>query len=319
MANRVVLLTGGTGLIGSKLTDTLTRNGYQVNILTRNPDKNTPDNVNHFHWDIKQQTIDANCFENVSYAIHLAGATIAKRWTKEYRKTIIDSRVETANFLLQEMKKNKVKLECYVGASASGYYVPNTGNVLYEVSPSGYGFLAKVCEQWEAAHNQFQQVAKRVVINRIGLVLAKNGGALEKMLPPFQLNIAPHFGGGNQSYPCIHIADVANQFVYSLINNELKGPYNASTEIVSQKQLNQYIAESLGKNVLTVGIPKWVLKLMMGRMRFILTDSLKMSGKKIQNEGFSAQFPTVKEALDDILIEEKEKENNQTNASTKAD
>ena len=308
MANRVVLLTGGTGLIGNEIANVLARNGFTVNILTRSPQKSETENIFFYHWDVKQQTIDEACFKDVNFAIHLAGASIAKRWTESYKKTIIDSRIKTAEFLLQKMKEHKVKLDCYVGASASGYYVPNTGDTLFETSTSGYGFLAEVCEQWEAAHQQFSQVAKRVVIHRIGFVLAKQGGALAKMLPPFAVNLAPYFGDGEQFYPCIHLSDVANQFVFSLVKDNVKGIYNASNEIVSQKTLNNTIADVLGKNVMQFGIPNFILKLAFGKMRYLLTDSFKMSGAKVNNEGFNAQFPTVKEALQDLLVEPKPEE-----------
>lgn len=320
MAKRVVLLTGGTGLIGQEISEILTRNGFRVHILTREPDQETPDNIQHFHWDIKKQTIDADCFQDVNFAIHLAGAPIAKRWTESYKKTIINSRVETANFLYQKMKEHNVKLISYVGASASGYYVPNTGNLLYETSPAGYGFLAKVCKQWEEAHLQFKDIAKRVVINRIGIVLANNGGALKKMLPPFSFNIAPYFGDGQQAYPCIHVTDVANQFVYSVINRDLDGVYNACTEIVTQKTLNDKIAKALGKKPISIKVPHFMMQLMMGNMRYLLTDSYKMSGERIKNEGFSAQFGTIDEALDDLLGEQEEpdeqaEENNERDVS----
>lgn len=301
MANRVVLITGGTGLIGKEITNVLINNGFTVHILTRKPQSTTLENLHYFHWDVKKHTIDEKCFRNVQYVFHLAGAPIAKRWTDAYKKEILNSRVKSAQFLLQKMKEHKINLKCYVGASASGYYAPNTGNVLYEANQSGYGFLTEVCKKWEEAHEQFQQIAKRVVIHRIGLVLAENGGALEKMLPSFHFHIATQFGSGNQFYPCIHLSDVANQFVYSLINNKLQGPYNAAVETVSQKQLNKFISQGLNKKTMTIAIPKWLLQLFLGKMHFLVTDSLKMSGDKIKNEGFNPQFPTVEFMLEDIL------------------
>lgn len=271
-----------------------------MHILTRTNKVSKVSGLYYFHWDVKEREINKKALEGVQYVIHLAGAGIARRWTKSYKKTIIDSRVDTANFLFDVLNNENQKLETFIGTSASNFYQPNTDKVLTEMNPSGDNFLAEVCKKWEHASQQFQQISKQVVIHRVGFVLSKNHGALGKMVPPFRFRLAPYFGNGNQYYPCVHIKDVASQFVFSL-EKELDGVFNVYAENLMQKDLNRKIADAMNLKALQVSVPKPILTIALGEMSHILTDSLQLSNEKIQSRGFQPEFPDVESALQSIL------------------
>lgn len=297
---KAILLTGGTGLIGQFVQEKLLQEGYSVHILSRRKQISQKSHVHFFQWDLDSKWIDPECLSGVVGIIHLAGASIAQKWTTAAKKEIIDSRVKSAELLFSALKDKGQKLDVFVGASASGFYVEGSQEILTENSPKGENFLAEVCEKWENASLQFQSLAKRVVIHRVGVVLSKEGGALEKMLPPFQFGLAPYFGNGKQYYPCIHVEDVANQFVYA-VTKPIEGIYNACVESVTQKELNQQIAEAMDKGVLHLPAPKLALKTMLGEMSLIVLGSWNMCGKKIQNVGFAPKFSTVQSALNDLF------------------
>jgi len=209
--DRTILLTGGTGLVGKLLTEELVERGYQVHILTRSSRSSTKQ-VHYFQWDTANQQLDERCLEGIDTIIHLAGAPIAKRWTKSYRQEIIASRVDGAKILLHALRALNKPLSAFISASASGFYPPNTGQEMLETHPSAdSGFLGQVCAQWEQAALESKDIAERVVIHRIGIVLSEKGGALEKMLPPFKFGVAPYFGNGQQYYSWVHIKDLVQQ------------------------------------------------------------------------------------------------------------
>lgn len=297
--SKTILLTGGTGLIGSKLADQLSSKGHKVKIVTRSERENRG-NIQYIKWDVEKQEIDKEELKDVQVVIHLAGASVAKRWTKSHKKAIFDSRIKTANFLLKALTEQGVLLDAYIGASASGYYPRNTETTFSEEDVAGDDFLSEVCLKWEAAHHQFSSIAKRLVIHRIGVVMAKEGGALEPMMKPIKFGIAAYFGNGEQFYPWIHIDDLVSQFAFS-VNQEIDGVYNANTDNVTQKNLNQAIAKAVGKSVISLPAPIPAIKLTMGEMHKIVTDSYKMSNQKIIDSGFQSQHPEVVAALADLF------------------
>ncbi len=297
--SKTILLTGGTGLIGSRLAQVLVHQGHKVLILSRSSRENQPD-INYIQWDVQQEKIDTDRLKGVEIVIHLAGASVAKRWTKPYKKTIIDSRVDSAKLLLNTLTNADIQLDAYIGASASGFYPRNENKKFKETASKGNDFLSDVCEQWENAHQQFTKIAKRIVIHRIGVVLAKDGGALEPMVQPVKMGIAPYFGKGKQFYPWIHIEDIVQQFAFS-VEQQIEGIFNASTDNVTQKILNHSIAKALGKKAIHLPAPTVGIKLAMGEMHQIVTDSYQMNNDKIKATGFQPMFHDIDDALADLL------------------
>lgn len=289
-----VLITGGTGLVGSRLTEILIHKKHSVHILTRKPEKK-----NEFKWDIKNNFIDDAAFNGVDYVIHLAGAGIAdERWTDERKKIIIDSRVETANLLFKKVKELNIQLKGFISASGSGYYGAVTSDKIFvENDKAGKDFLGEVCVKWETAALQFKKKDIPVTILRTAIVLSETGGALEKMRTPI---ISP-LGSGNQYLPWIHIDDLCGMYICAIEHN-LEGIYNAvAPEHHTSKSFSKALAKAVNRPFVSFGVPSFGLKLLFGDMAKILLEGSRLSAKKIENEGYHFQFNTLKNALANLF------------------
>lgn len=288
-----VLITGGTGLVGSRLTELLLEKNHEVVILSRNPKEQ-----NEFKWDIKNDFIDDKAFENIDYIIHLAGAGIAdERWSDKRKKVIINSRVETANLLFKKVKELNLNLKGFVSASGSGYYGAVTSDKIFkETDKLGNDFLGKVCQKWEDAGHQFKALKVPVTILRTGIVLSKTGGALEKMKTPI---ISP-LGSGNQYLPWIHIDDLAEMYIYTIENN-IEGVFNAvAPEHHTSKTFSKALAKNINRPFIGVNVPSFALKLMFGDMSQILLKGSRLSSKKIEKNGYPFRFKTLNKALSNL-------------------
>jgi len=285
-----ILITGGTGLVGTRLTQMLIDRNHDVVILSRNPK-----NKNEFKWDVSKNYVNTEAFKNVDYIIHLAGAGIAdERWNAERKKIIIDSRVKTANLIFNVIKENSIKIKGFISASGIGYYgAVTTTTIFKETDTVGNDFLGDVCKKWEDAAHQFSTESIPVTILRTGIVLAKKGGALDKMKTPI---ISP-LGSGKQYLAWIHIDDLCQMYIQS-IEADLTGIYNAvapqhQTSITFSKTL----ADSIKKPYLGIGVPGFMLKILFGELAVILLEGSRISTKKIEKNGFSFRFKTLKKAL----------------------
>ncbi len=288
-----ILITGGTGLVGTRLIEILKEKKHKINILTRNPQQK-----NHFKWDVKNNFIDEKAFKDIDYIIHLAGAGIAdQRWTTKRKKTILESRVKTTNLLFEKITSLNIKLKGFISASGIGYYGAVTSQKIFDEDDNpGKDFLGKVCIEWEEAANQFKNLNVPVTILRTGIVLAKKGGALEKMKTPI---ISP-LGSGNQYLPWIHIDDLCH--VYSkAIESDFTGIYNAvSPEHHTSKTFSKILAEVIKRKFIKIPVPSIVLKIIFGEMSIILLEGSKISSKKIEKNGYSFRFKSLKKALLDL-------------------
>lgn len=288
-----ILITGGTGLVGTELTKLLVKKNHEVRILSRNPSKK-----NEYKWDISKDFIDEKALENLDFIIHLAGAGIAdKRWTDNRKKIIVDSRVETANLIFNKIKEQKIALKGFISASGSNFYGTKTTDKIYEETDNaGNDFLGEVCVKWEAAAQQFSTLHIPVTILRTGIVLAKKGGALEKMKTP----IVSPLGSGNQYMSWIHIDDLCEMYSYSIENN-LTEIYNAvAPEHHTSKTFSKALAKSINRPFLPFGVPAFILKLVFGEMAIILLKGSRISSKKIEKNGFSFRFSTLNKALNAV-------------------
>jgi uncharacterized protein (TIGR01777 family) len=288
-----ILITGGTGLVGTKLTKMLIDKKHEVIILSRNPK-----NKNEFKWDISKKYVDKKAFENIDYIIHLAGAGIAdKRWTDERKKIIIDSRVQTANLLFNTIKENNINLKGFISASGIGYYGAITTNTIFKESDSvGDDFLGEVCQKWEDAAHQFEGLNIPVTILRTGIVLSEKGGALEKMRLPV---ISP-IGSGKQYLPWIHMDDLCDMYIQAIETN-LKGIYNAvAPEHHTSITFSKALAKNINRPYIGICVPSFMLKLLFGELSIILLEGSRISAKKIEKNGYSFRFKTLKKALNTL-------------------
>ncbi len=298
-----VLITGATGLVGSNIAKKCIEKGIEVNYLTTSKDKieNKP-NYKGFYWDPTKKEIDANCIKDVSAIIHLAGASIAKRWTSSYKEEIIDSRVETAKLILNTLRSSKNSVSQFISASAIGIY-PSSLQKLYteEESVTDNSFLTEVVEKWEVAADRFKELNIKVAKVRTGLVLAENGGALQKMKEPADFNLGAAFGSGKQWQSWIHVEDLANLYMH-ILENDLEGVYNGvAPNPVTNTELMDGIAKQLDKNVWLPNVPAIALKVALGDMSTVVLSSQLVSSDKIENTGFEFKYKNITKALEDLL------------------
>ncbi|MDP3357806.1 MAG: TIGR01777 family oxidoreductase [Lutibacter sp.] len=292
-----ILVTGGTGLIGKKLCELLRKKGYNVGVLSRNQHTKP----NNYYWNTETLYIDAKAIVEADYIIHLAGEGIAdKRWTPQRKKDLINSRVKTANLLFEKVKELNPNLKGFIAASGIGYYGATTSEKIYEENDAGgEDFISEICKVWEKASLQFDAINIRTVIFRTGVVLAKEGGALEKLSKPIKLGFGAPIGSGEQYMPWIHVDDLCNMYLEAIENSEIRGIYNAvAPEHITNKTLTKIIAKRLNKPLWLPNIPAFVMKLILGKMAIILLEGSRVSSNKIMATGFKFKFPTLKEALD---------------------
>jgi hypothetical protein len=292
-----ILVTGGTGFIGTALCDLLREKDHAVFILSRTK----TDNPNTFYWNLAERYIDSEAIIKADYIIHLAGEGIAdKRWTKERKRLLINSRVDSANLLFEKVKELNPNLKGFISASGIGYYGATTSEKIYnENDVSGRDFVSAICKVWEKAAKQFNKINVRTVILRTGVVLSKEGGALEKLSQPIKLGVGTALGSGEQYIPWIHLEDLCNMYLYAIENEKIKGIYNAvAPDHLTNNSLTKIIANKLKKPLWLPNIPAFVMKILLGKMAVIILEGSRVSSEKIMATGFKFKYPNSKEALD---------------------
>lgn len=300
-----VLVTGATGVIGSHLLKDCISRGHQVHYLSTNKDKlDSKPNCKGFYWNPETGELDSRAFNEVSCIIHLAGATISKRWTKAYKQVILDSRVITANLLYTYLENNEHNVTHFISASGVGVYPPSLTRLYSEEdSEVDDSFLGEVVQAWERAANQFKQLGIKVTKVRTGLVLAKEGGALPAIAAPVRKGVGAPLGSGNQWQSWIHIDDMIKVYM-SILENGWEGKYNAvAPNPVTNKRLTRLIAKTLGKPLWLPNVPSFFLKLLLGEMSMLVLQGQLVSSKKLEEAGFSFQFFNLQSALDDLLLD----------------
>ena len=298
----IILISGGTGLVGKALTKRLINEGHEVRILSRSP-KST-DKIKSFYWNVEKNEIDEKAFDDVEHIIHLAGSGIAdKRWTDHRKQDIIDSRVNSMKLISNVVSKNNIQLKSFVGASAIGIYGMTTSSKIFsESDKGGDDFLTQSCAQWENSYQEIQSLSNKTCIIRIGVVLSKDGGALKRLLPLFQLGLGSIVGSGKQYMPWIHINDLVSVFYEALFNPNYNGIYNAvSAEETTNQSFSKQLAKSLSKPFFLPKVPAFALKLVFGEMANVLLEGSRVSSQKLINTGFQFQFPALNEALKVII------------------
>lgn len=296
-----VLIGGGSGLIGTRLSQLLTQREYTVWHLSRHPD--SEDIFPTYHWDAKRQQIDQEAVDKADYVINLAGAGIAdQRWTEERKQVIIDSRVNTTRLLRDSFARSASPPKAFVSASAVGYYGDRGDQVLMEADPPGDGFLSKSCRLWEASVQEVAELGIRTAMVRTGIVLSTQGGALPKMMLPLKAFAGTYFGDGKQWYSWIHIDDLCRIYIHLLENEALAGPYNgAAPHPVTNYTFVKKVAEAMGKPAAMIPAPAFALRLAMGEMSHAVLDSVRASADKIQQADFDFHYPEVLPALKNVL------------------
>lgn len=303
-----VLITGGTGMVGKHLTELLVVKGYDIIILSRKKViTRRHASISYAIWDVAKQTIDRNAIEKADYIIHLAGANVTeKRWSESRKKELVNSRTLSSKLLVTALSTIPNKVKCVVSASAIGWYGPDTVESLQkgfnEDATADNAFLGETCRLWEGSIDPISALGIRLVKLRIGIVISKMGGALPEFMKPLRWGIAAILGNGKQIISWIHQEDLCRMFVYA-IENELKGSYNAVSSCpVSNKDLTLCLAKLIkGSSYISVNVPTFVLKLMLGEMSIEVLKSATVNNYKIKNEGFTFIYPQIDAALKEEL------------------
>jgi uncharacterized protein len=306
-----VLVTGGTGMIGEALSELLLQKGYEVIILTRTlpAQKNAATiGLSYAIWDVSKQTIDTSAVQKADYIVHLAGAGVAdKRWTGKRKKEIIESRTKSSELLVNTLKENSNHVKAVISASAIGWYgadpsIPNT-HPFTEINPADNSFLGETCLLWEESIEPIVQLGKRLVKLRTGIVLSKDGGALNEFIKPLRFGIAAILGSGKQIISWLHIDDMCRMYLQAIEDGNMEGVYNAvAPKPVSNKELTLHLAKAMrGKFYIPVYTPAFVLKIGLGELSIEVLKSATVSAEKIRKAGFNFIYPSIDAALNQLV------------------
>ncbi len=306
----VVLITGGTGLIGKNLTRHLINNRYEVIIVSRHP-SHFPDTpkTSYSTWNIDEQKIDGKAIAKADYIINLAGAGVMeKKWTEKYKKEIIESRTKSSELIIKGLNENTNKVKAIISASAIGWYgedlkSPKNKKAFTETDTFDENFLGKTCKLWEDSIEPVTQLDKRLVKLRTGIVLSNEGGALVEFKKPLRFGIAPIPGSGKQVLSWIHIDDLCRMFIHAIKNETLSGAYNAVAPLpVNNKKLMLNLAKNIrGQFYIPLHVPQFLLKLLLGERSIEILKSTTVSCEKIKDTGFTFLYPSIDAALKNLI------------------
>ena len=295
-----VLIAGGSGMIGSELEKMLANKGYEVLILSRNRQL-VQSKANYIHWDVSNGQIDER-FNFADHLINLCGAGIAdKRWTSKRKKTIISSRIEPLQLLINKSKEYNKHFKSIISASAIGYYGDGGDELLKEDTPvQTKEFLSDVCVLWEDQAKLCESITSKLSIVRIGTVLGKGGGALAKMAMTIPYGVANFMGNGRQYMSWIHISDMCKMMIY-LIEGNHSGIFNAvAPQPIRNKEFTEILQKTINPKSVLLPAPAIGLKLALGEMSRVVLNSSNVSSEKISASGFEFMFPDVESALSEI-------------------
>ena len=305
-----VLITGGTGLIGSALTHELLNRNYDVIILTRSPEKySNASRLSYAKWDTLKQTIDGDAITKADYIIHLAGEAIAdKRWTAKRKRQIAESRINGSALLVKALRENVNNVKAVVSASGIGWYGPSStvsdgkgteNNPFDEKDPNAEDFLGTTCKEWETSIDPVISLGKRLVKFRTGIVFSKEGGALKEFKKPLRFGIATILGNGRQMVSWIHIDDLVRLYISAIESERLNGVYNAVAPhpVTNKKLIIQLAKTTRGKFYVPIFVPSFILKIFFGELSIEVLKSAAVSCKKIKGEGYHFLYPSLTAAL----------------------
>ena len=301
-----ILITGASGIIGTHLTKLLLSKGHEVAHLGRKKTHN--ENVVHFKWDLEKETMDLGAATWADAIVHLAGANVSEsRWTSERKKEIIDSRKKGPALLSKILRHEKNIPKVFISASGVGWYgCATTQTIFKENDLPAKDFLAEVCQNWEAAADLMEETGMRVVKLRIGVVLAKEGGALPKLSAPVKWFVGSPIASGKQWMPWIHIDDLCELFLKAIADVKMTGVYNAvSSDYITNKDLVNAIGKVLHRPVFFPRVPAFALKMRFGEMAEIITGGSRVSNEKLLQTGVVLKYNNLSGALKNLLEEKK--------------
>ncbi|GAB3932083.1 TIGR01777 family oxidoreductase [Larkinella terrae] len=300
---KTILITGGTGTIGRRLTQLLLEQGFRVSLLSRSK-KEIP-NVTVYQWDVGKGHIDPQAILTADHIIHLAGTAIAdERWTDARKQEIIDSRTQSTLLLASALRSGKHHVQSFVSSSATGFYGGDTGDrPLTETSEGGSDFLAQVVRAWERSVDEIAGLGIRTGKLRTGIVLTMEGGALPKLVQPIRLGVGAPLGSGQQYMSWIHIDDLCRMYIQAATDENWQGIYNAvADKPVTNQTFTRLIIELLDKPHFLPRVPGFAIRLLFGEMAVVVLGGNYVVNKRIRAETtFQYTFPELEAALKNLL------------------
>lgn len=299
-----VFITGGTGFIGSSLTRELSKKGHNVTVLDRSikTEKEFPSTVAFIEADSTVRGSWQDIATRHEIFINLAGASIFSRWSEKTKKAILESRILTTNNLVEAISRSKNEGVRLFSTSAVGYYGFHEDEELTEEAPPGNDFLATVARDWENAANKARAFHAKVVTCRFGIVIGRRGGALHQMIPIYKAYLGSPLGRGMQWFSWVHEQDLVNIFLFLIDQKDIDGPVNCdSPQPVRNSEMTKIIGKVLGVPTLSIGVPSFMMKLVLGEFGNVLLKGQKVIPERLKQLGFQFNFPTFNEALKDLL------------------
>lgn len=305
---KTILITGGTGLTGRRLTTLALERGYQVIILTQRkvlPASKNPA-LRYAYWNVKNKMIDDQAILDADIIIHLAGAGVAeKRWTNSYKQEIADSRIQGGALLSNALQRLPHHVSVFLSASAIGWYGPDKmeNHLFSEAALPHSDFLGQTCKLWEQSVEKISSLNVRLCILRTGIVLTTEGGALKEFLRPIKMGVVPVLGNGQQIISWIHINDLCEMYFFLINHQNCAGIYNA---VASNPTSNKKFIQTLAKHVdfflkFPIRIPAWALRIIMGESSIEVLKSTSVSNQKIKACGFTFSYEHLNEAFKDLV------------------
>ena len=297
-------MTGGTGFVGSALTERLTEQGHAVTLLTRKIKKSHPvprgvfvvegDPMEPGSWQGKVPDHDV--------IINLAGASIFSRWTDAEKRLIRDSRIQTTTHLVNALEPRTGMKTTLLSTSAVGYYGFHGDEALNEDTPPGKDFLAGVARDWEMAASKAMAFGVRVALCRFGIVLGSGAGALGEMVPIFKKGLGSALGSGKQWFSWIHQVDLVRIFLFLMEHEDLSGPFNCTApEPVQNEALTKALANVLEKPSFMPSVPGFLIRMVKGEFGNVLLKGQRVIPEKLLSSGFQFKYPNISDALTDLL------------------
>lgn len=291
-----VIITGGAGFIGQRLTAALIEKGHQIIVLDHHPPSSE---VAFVQVDLAGQELPAELFQNIDAIIHLAGRNIFARWNQQVKKEIYDSRILGTRSLVKSLAKLSRKPEVFISASAVGFYGDRGEENLDESSTQGSDFLAKVCIDWEKEALVAGNYGIRTVQVRTAPVLGA-GGLLAKVAPLYKLGLGGPLGSGNHWFPWVHLQDIVNIYIFALENRDMRGPVNAcSPHLVRNSEFSRVLAQVMHRPHL-FKVPRWAVRLVFGDLADVVLSSQKVHPAFLTRASYKFAFPDIRKALENL-------------------
>ncbi|BGE83066.1 TIGR01777 family oxidoreductase [Staphylococcus petrasii] len=293
------LITGGTGMVGNHLVEEIKKQDAHITILTRSDKESDEPKISYINWSKdgwEEQVPD------IDVVINLAGASLNKRWTESYKQTIMISRIQSTQALVDLFKNRSKKPEVLFNASAMGYYPPSlhhTYTEQYHTLP--FDFLSDVVYQWERIAKKFEEFGTRVVLGRFSMILSDEGGSLPMMKLPYKFYVGGKLGSGRQWYSWIHIDDLVRAILFTINEPTAKGPFNMAAPMPERQNLFGYTLGRVMHRPHETWVPALAMRAALGQMSTVVLDTQKVLPNKLDALDFDFKYPNLKVALEDLI------------------